>query len=148
ARIRGEGGRDGRGRWRRAGRISGRPYEVIAERARLFVLADLIRTVEDRTGAFDDPGLASFETWRRHASGVRRIRAIGLAESVFGDTIEAEGGEYARPGNQIPLIDVRAYRGRVERRAEAAVGAALCDGVFIYLVVQDGVDIHEVHAVG
>src|ERR1019366_7235101 len=111
------------------------------------VLADLVRTVEDRTRAFDHPSLASFETWRRHASGVRRIRAIGQAKSVLGDAIEAEGGVDARPGNQISPIDVRAYRGRVERRAEAAVGAALSNGFFIYRVVEDGVDIHEVHAV-
>src|ERR1039458_8565532 len=76
-----------------------------------------------------------------------RTRAIGHAKSVLGNAIEAESRVDARPGNQISLIDVRAYRGRVERRAQAAVGAAWTNGLFISGVVQDGFDTHEVHAV-
>ena len=75
------------------------------------------------------------------------LRAIGEAESVLGDAIEAEGRVDARARNQISLIDVGADRGRVERRALAAVGAALRDGFFIDRVIEDGVDIDEVHAV-
>ena len=132
-----------RGRWS----VGGRPYEVVAECARLIILADLVGTAEYRARAIDDAGLTGFETRRGHASGVRLLRAIGQAESVLGDAIEAESRVHARPRHQISLVHVRAYRRRVERRAQAAVGAALRDRFFIHRVIEDRVDIDKVHAV-
>ena len=145
-RIRGRAVR--RGSWRRRRRsIRGRPDEVVAERARLIVLPDLVRAVEHRARALDDSRLTGFEARRCHASGVGLLRAIRQPESVLGHAIEAEGREDARPGNQFALIDVGAHRRRVERRAQTAVGAALRDGLFIHVVIEDRVDIDEVHAV-
>ena len=141
------GGWQRRRRWRRAGSIRGRPDEVIAERAGLIVLADLVGTIEDRAGALNDPGLRGFETRRCHASGIRRIRATSLADPILRDAIEAEGRVNGRAGNQISLVHVCADGRRVERRAQTAVGAAFRDGPQIYRVVEDGVDIDEVHAV-
>ena len=148
-RVGGEAGRQRRRGRRRGGWcVGGRPYEVVAERARLIVLPDLVRTVEHRARAVHDPRLSAFEARRRHASGVRLLRAIGKAEPVLGDAIEAEGRVNARARHQISLIYVGAHRRRVERRAQTAVGAALRDGLFIHRVIEDCVDIDEVHAVG
>ena len=121
--------------------------QAVAKRACLIVLSDLVRPVEHRTRALHDAGLSGFEARRRHASGVRRRATVGEAESIFGDAIEAEGGVDARVRNQISLIDVGAYRRRVERCALAAVGAALRDGLLIDVVIEDGVDVDEVHTV-
>ena len=132
---------------RRRRSVGGRPCQPVAERACLIVLADLVGTVEHRARALDDAGLRGFEAWRGHASGVRLLRAIGQAESVFRDAIEAEGRVDARPRHQVSRVHVGADRSRVERRAEAAVGAALRDRFFIHRVIEDRVDIDEVHAV-
>src|SRR5262249_8409075 len=112
----------------------------------LVVLAHLVRPIEDRARALDYSGFAGVEAGRRHTSGVRRLRATGLANSVAGNAIEAESREQIRAGNQCSLVDRPAYRGRVGRLAQTPVNPALGDGIFIHRVVKDRVYIYEVHS--
>ena len=90
--------------------VGGRPRQPVAERACLIVLANLVGTVEHWARALDDAGLRSFEARRGHASGVRLLRAIRQAESVFRNAIEAEGRIDARPGHQVSSVHVGADR--------------------------------------
>ena len=111
-------------------------------------MTHLVRTVKDRTGALDYFGIAGLEARRGHASRIGRLGATGLAESIGGDAVEAEGGEHVGSGNQGPLVYRFANRGRVHRRAETAVRTAFGDRVFVHRMVEDAVYIYEVHSVG
>ena len=93
-------------------------------------MAYLVGAIEDRARALDNARIAGLEARRGHASCVRRLRATGLADSIGGNAVEAEGREYVRTGNQRSLIDRVTNWGGVERGAEAAIDAALSDRVF------------------
>ena len=139
-------GHRGRRRRRRARSVRGRPCHVVAERACLVVLSDLVGAVEDRARALDDSCLRSFEARRRHASSVRRGRTIGHAEPILGNAIEAEGRVYSRAGNQISFVHVCA-NGRQLSVAHRLPSTPHFSRSSDKCVIENSVDIDEVDAV-
>ena len=85
---------------------------------------------------------------RGHAAGVWRLGATGLADSVSGNAIEAEGRRHGRAGDQSSLVNRLAYGRRIELLAKTAVGTTLCDSLCIYRMIKNGVYIYEVHSIG
>jgi len=125
--------------------IGGRPYEVASQRARLLVLADLIRSVIDGAGALHDFRPIGLLARRGHTSGVwRRLRAIGYADSIGRKAFETEGRVNRCSRHQGALTDLLAYRSRIDGPAQAAVHPAFGNRVLVYLVIQDAVDVDEV----
>jgi hypothetical protein len=106
------------------------PYQVVAKRAGLAVLADLKRALENRTRALHDARVARPGTGRCHASDVGRTRATCLTDSVGQYTVKAESEKHLRVGNQRTILYRFAHRRRVGRGTSATIHTALGMAVF------------------